>query len=196
MKTPIATISHHDIKSFLQESLQKKGSYKTGYYIAIIISGFAFCGLCGYTLGKFIFDKQIGGLVQVIVGMVFSLTALVVIHELIHGVAYKMNGARRVYYGGNIRKFVFYAAAHLQVFNVRQFTRIALAPFITVSIMGIMLIFIFPDYTTFLLSVLSIHTFFCGGDFLFLHFMSQYDSKKLHTHDDRDKAETYFYYVE
>lgn len=196
MQTPIATIRHNDIKTFVQVSFEKNGKFKTTYLTLATLSSTFFAALCTYETIMLTRGGQPGNIFQILFGIAFSFSILVIIHELLHGIAYKLHGAKKVYYGGNIRKFQFYAASHLEVFNAHQFKRIALAPFITVSVLCVALIIIFPSYIPFLLTVLCVHSIFCGGDFMFLHFMDQYDADKLHTYDDRDKAESYFYYVD
>jgi hypothetical protein len=41
--------------------------------------------------------------------LIFSFSALVIIHELLHGAALKLTGAKHVTFGGYLKKFIFYA---------------------------------------------------------------------------------------
>lgn len=196
MKNMIAVFSHQEIKAFVQESLKKKGPFKIIYLILATVSGVILGGMLGFSITTWITQGTAQFALQVALGLAVSFTLLIVIHEWIHGLTYKFFGAKNVYYGGSLKKFVFYAASDGDVFNAGQFRLIALAPFIVVSTLCIILMTLFPTYVFFLSSILFSHILFCGGDFAFIHFMAQYDMHRLHTHDDREKAETYFYYLD
>ncbi len=61
---------------------------------------------------------------------------LIPIHELIHGLLFRLFGAKDVRYGVVWKKLMFYAVAHDFAVNYRQMLVIALGPFFVLS--GIM----------------------------------------------------------
>lgn len=196
MDNMIAVVPHAEIKTFMKESAQKPGVYKTLYFVLASLAGMGIGGLISYSLVVWIGGGSPATAVQVGAGIAFGLSVLIIIHEWIHGIAYKAFGAKNVYYGGNVRQFVFYAASDGDVLKGRQFRIIALAPFLVVTVACLCLMVGMPQYGAALSTVLCLHTLFCGGDFLFVHFLSQHDIDRLRTHDDRAKAESYFYYTD
>lgn len=196
MENLIAVVPHRELKTFLQESSKKKGVYKTLYLVLATLAGMCLGGLVSFSLVVWILDGTSTYAAQVGLAILFSLTVLVLIHEGIHGLAYKLSGATNVYYGANIRQFVFYAASDGDVFTGRQFRTIAFAPFVLVTVLCLALMLFLPQYLFLSAIILSLHTLFCGGDFMFIHFLSQYDLQQVRTHDNREKSESYFYYVD
>ena len=71
--------------------------------------------------------------------MAFGLSALVFLallplHEGIHGLAYRAVGATDIRYGFKLREGFAYAVAHNFVADRRQFTLVAIAPFVIISL--------------------------------------------------------------
>ena len=196
MEKMIAVVPPAGIKAIMKASAQKPGAYKTLYLVLANLAGMGFGALLSYSVVLWILDGSPNTAIQVGAGTAFGVSALIIIHEWIHGVAYKALGAKNVYYGGNIKQFVFYAASDGDVLDGRQFRLVALAPFVVVTAACLCLMLLMPQYLVALLTVLCLHTLFCGGDFLFVHFLSQHDLNRLRTYDDRAKAESYFYYVD
>lgn len=196
MEQMIATVPHSGIKAFIKESAKKPGPYKTSYLVLAILAGIVIGAFPAYALTSWIFGGTSTYAIQAGLGFVFSFSVLIVIHEWIHGLAYKIYGAKNVYYGGSIKQFVFYAASDGDVFTGRQFRVIAFAPFAAVTTLCLVLMLLFPQYVFLLLTILSLHTMFCGGDFLFIHFLSQHGLDRVRTYDSREKAESYFYRVD
>lgn len=192
----IAVVSHAEIKSFLQESLKQPGPYKRFYLVLALLSGVVIGAFPSYAVAQWIFGGTSTLTIQSVLGIIFSLSVLIIIHEWIHGLAYRFYGAKNVYYGGSIKKFVFYAASDGDVLTGRQFRAIAFAPFIVVTVVCLVLILLLPQYLFFLITVVSLHTLFCSGDFMFIHFLSQHDLDRIRTYDNRKKAESYFYLVD
>lgn len=190
------TVSHKDIKPFVKECLEVKGLYKT-LYIILVFSSIAFLGgIITYTAIRFWRNDESYGLLQFISAFLFSVSALVVIHELIHALAYKLKGANHIYFGANLKKFVFYAASDGDIINGKDFKFVALAPFVVITAVNLVLIGFIPAYKLFFLTIIATHTMFCGGDFAMVNFISQYPLRKIFTFDVRQAKESYFYLSE
>ena len=58
---------------------------------------------------------------------------LIPIHELIHGLFYKLDGAPAVQYKANFKKFIFYAMADQYVTTFYSFVILAIAPFVIIN---------------------------------------------------------------
>lgn len=190
-------VKHDDIKEFSKNQLAEKGFFKSLYTISLFVTAFLLAGVVGYAVSMLIFEQEtITNLIQIIPGLLFSFTLVIIFHELIHGLAYKLVGAKKVYFGAMLSKFVFYAGSDQETFNGFQYRFIAISPFITVNTIGIIALIVAPEYFVFTLTVLFIHTLFCGGDFAMLNFIQKHDLSKIHTRDSREKRETYYYLKE
>ena len=125
----IDSFIYDDIKTFLERNKPRKN-----HIIWIVfISGFFILFFIGFAMGKLWSDSlsfsQFG--IQILKCVVFSILgcALIIpVHEFIHWIAYKKEGANDVRFGAIWKSFVFYAAAHNFAADYKTFRRIALAP--------------------------------------------------------------------
>ena len=119
---------------------------------------------------------------------------LVPIHEFIHVLAYKSQGALYTSYDANLKKFYFLAVADKFVANKREFQIVALAPIVVISsLFGVLLFFTSPLWTVTILGALLVHTAFCSGDFGMLSYFDFHKDKDIVTYDDRANKVSYFY---
>ena len=101
-----------------------------------------------------------------------SLLLLVPPHELIHGLMYKLLGASRVEYGANWRQLVFHASAPHLVLPPSGLTLVAIAPFILINTLLLVLVWRAEGVVEVaLLAALLAHTQGCSGDFCMLNFL-------------------------
>lgn len=119
---------------------------------------------------------------------------LIPLHEYIHVLAYKSQGAVQTSYNVNWKKFYFMALADGFVANKREFRIVALAPFvvITTSVL-VLLCFATIPFTFTLLGVLLTHTAFSSGDFGMLSYFDFHAGKEVVTYDDHKNGISYFY---
>ncbi|HOY12297.1 MAG TPA: DUF3267 domain-containing protein [Saprospiraceae bacterium] len=120
--------------------------------------------------------------------------ALIPIHEYIHVLAYKSQGAENTSYDANLRKFYFMAIADQFVANKKEFWIVALAPFVVISTSLILLLFIAnPLWSVTILGVLLTHTAFSSGDFGIMSYFDFHKDKEIVTYDDKVQGISYFY---
>ncbi len=92
--------------------------------------------------------------------------ALLPIHEYVHVLAYKSQGAQNTSYDANLKKFYFMALADKFVANKKEFEVVALAPFLTISITLLLVsFFVNSNWVLTTISALFAHTAMCSGDF-------------------------------
>ncbi|MFB6319178.1 DUF3267 domain-containing protein [Saccharicrinis sp. FJH54] len=133
--------------------------------------------------------------IWLILGLFFSFTVLVVLHELMHALAYYVLGKRQLKYGAEIKKFIFYVHAHLQVVNRNEFIIVALTPFVLVQLICIPLIVYFwhLPVSIFFTVIFLAHALFCAGDFAMMSFVMQHRKQEMYTFDDSKNKTAYFY---
>lgn len=119
---------------------------------------------------------------------------LVPIHELIHGFMYRKAGASNVSYKAEWKKLVFYAMADKFVTYKKPFLYIALAPFVVISSLLVLVIFLAPASQYFIwLGALFMHSAGCSGDFALVSYFYTFWEKDPVTFDDVEMKVSYFY---
>lgn len=184
------TLNHNDILEFIKPWLKKKNIYTISYNLSVM-AGFlvvgAFVGIM-LAKGEFNFEIMNQFLLGVLIGFL-----IIPIHELLHGIAYKILGAETVQYRTVWKKLLFYAAAEGFPAGYKEFRFIALLPFTVITLIGILLIFLSGfEWTVIMLGFIITHVACCGGDFGLLSYMYEHKDEEMITIDDMEKGETYF----
>lgn len=185
-------LGHKELVPFIQLYLKKRTKYALFYYI----SNFIIFGLAGYfffkgfQLASYSFGDRFAHFSYGI-AIAFLLLPL---HEYIHVLAYKSQGALQTSYDANLKKFYFMALANQFVANKKEFAVVALAPFVIITSILIVLLFaVNPDWLLTIIGVLFAHTAMCSGDFGLLSYFEFHKDKEIVTYDDTTKQLSYFY---
>jgi hypothetical protein len=127
--------------------------------------------------------------------ILFSFTLLILIHELLHALAFKITGAPRVSMGAYLKKFIFYAEADRHVVNREQFTLVALTPLIVVKLatLAAVLLTVGQPAVYFWIFIMCGHSLFCAGDIGMLDYFYSFKDTELYTFDLRKEKKSYFY---
>ena len=187
----LATLHHKELAPFLKPYLFKWNRFSVFYHGMTFLLCFVSTLVMGYSIVKsgFSFDR----IAHFLYGFGFAFLVLP-LHELLHGIAYKMVGATRVSYGGDIKKFVFYAVADNFVVNYREFRFVALAPFVAITSISVALCFVLPvNWVCTMMCLILVHSMFCGGDFGLLSFFREHRLQEVVTYDDVANKVSYFY---
>jgi len=185
-------MNHADIKPFVKRYITKGGWFSYIYYLSVIISFSFLIFFCvkvqhadNYPIRKI--------LLRISFGVLLSF-ALVPFHELIHGLAYKLAGAKNTSYDANLRKFYFLAIADKFVTDKQEFKFIALAPFIIISLTLLMVSFLTGDpWKIILFTTLLIHSIACSGDFALLSYFEFNKRMEVVTYDDKENEVSFFF---
>ncbi len=188
----IDKLEHKELVQFLRTYMKKRTKYSILYYI----SNFIVFGLVGYffvqgfnlpnySFGDRFTDFSYG------LAIAFGLLPL---HEYIHVLAYKSQGATNTSYDANLKKFYFMALADKFVANKKEFEVVALAPFMTITFtLIICLLLANTNWTLTISSVLLAHTAMCSGDFGLLSYFEFNKEMQTVTYDDVENKISYFY---
>ena len=191
----IASLEYADIKSFIVSEIEKRSLWARVAMIYQII------GLLAFVLGvykafmSYFANQQSVDLWWLLGGFIFTFSVLIIIHELIHAIAYKYIGAKHLSFGMNLKKFIFYVQAEKEVLNYKQFKIVALAPTLTVfvlSLFGMIVFYKLPAFY-FFIPIFAFHSIFCAGDFGLLSFFSNRQNLEIVTFDIKAEGKTYFY---
>lgn len=190
----IAQLNHQQIKEFVINQLAENGKIIKIYMIYQIL--IILVGIFFFTRSIVLaFQASANQLYFSLAALVFSFSVLIVIHELLHGIALKLTGAKRVTFGGYLKKFVFYAEADQFVINRKQFVFIALTPLFAVKLLtfiGIVFLFNQPVFYFFIF-VMSAHSLFCAGDIALLSVFYKYKNAEIFTYDVKEEKTSYYY---
>src|SRR6201989_3055301 len=125
-------MNHVKIKPFVKNYITKKTRFSYIYYLSVLLSFSFLLFFCvklhlseNYPVSRILLRVALG---------ILLILALVPIHELIHGLAYKLLGAKNTSYDVHLKKFYFLAIADKFVTSEREFKIIALAPFLIISV--------------------------------------------------------------
>lgn len=191
----INTVHYSEIKPFIKSLFALQSPLLKGFGIFQIISLIIPLGLLGYELIQVFFHQSsLNEVYCIFGGTLFSFSFLIIIHELIHLLGFKLLGKKQLSIGGNIKTFLFYVEAHEQVINKRQYTMIAILPFVfvlTFTLIGANIFWTAPC-SLFFITVGAIHSLFCAGDIAMIVYMHHFKSE-TYTYDNVKEKVTYFY---
>ena len=190
----IAELNHKQIKEFVIELLSEGGKIVRLfmiYQVAMTIIGIFFITR-SFVLAS---QNNTEPLYYTLAALVFCFSLLIIIHELLHGIAIKLTGAPKVNYGGYIKNFIFYAEADRHVLNRKQFRFIALAPLVSVKLITFIGIILFYDKPVFffLIFVMCAHSLFCAGDIGLLSIFFKFGDAEVYTYDVKAEKTSYYY---
>lgn len=185
------TLDHNNLTDFIIPWFKKKNIFTVFFralnFILLIILG----AFIGYVVADGSFN--LGFVWQFLAG-VAAVLLIVPLHEYLHGLAYKVTGAKDVRYKVLWRDMIFYALAQNFIADYKAFRLIALAPFLVINSVLIILMFVTGfQWIVFFLGILLMHTLCCVGDFSLLSYMYEHRKQDVHTFDDTEKGESYFY---
>jgi hypothetical protein len=185
------TIPYTKLIDFIFEYL-KKNSVFISIFWTICLAFLALAVFIRINIAGHFHFSQI--LLHSVIGFAVLPVICIPIHEALHAVPFVLSGAKNLRVGMDLKQYLFYISAHRYVASPLQFWIVALTPFLVVSILMIVLIFLLPGLWKWSLSVfLFAHATMCAGDFALLNLYFLNRDKRIYTWDDVDKKEAYFY---
>lgn len=186
-------LEHDEIVPFIQTYMKKRTYYARFYFLCNVL---CFAG-SGYLLASGIRQEDYDFLSRFshfAYGLAFAFL-LLPLHEYIHVLAYKSQGAKDTSYGMNLKKFYFMALADRFVANRREFQVVAMLPFTVISTIGLLvLVFSSAHYQLVAIGTLLAHTAMCSGDFGLMSYFEFYKKVDVVTFDDVLNKVSYFYH--
>jgi Putative zincin peptidase len=186
------SLDHQQLIPFVQKYIKKNTTISWSY---TIINIFFFSSIV-YWIWSCIYIENIKFLdcFSYLSFGIFFVFLLIPIHEYIHVLAYKSQGAQQTSYDVNWKKFYFMALAHQFIADKTEFHIVALAPFVVITtILGLLLLLVNGLWHFTILGTLLMHTAACSGDFGILSYFYFHKEKDLVTYDDIENKISYFY---
>ena len=190
--TQILELNFDDMIPFVLSTIRKKGLMSWLYAAVNVIglSGIGIYSIWGFCTG---WINWSGFIIQLILGIFAGSLIIIPFHELLHGLAYKILGAKKIQFGANLQQFFFYVTANRFPVNRKELYFLAMLPFITVNTVLLMVvIFWMPQYTILLGFLLFSHNLMCIGDFAMANYVSN-ENEEVFTYDETEEKKSYFY---
>jgi len=130
---------------------------------------------------------------QIVAGILAGSIVVIPPHELLHGLAYRILGARKIRFGADFQQFIFYVTADRFPISKKELTFLAMVPFAFMNVAIISLTAVWASHLTlFSASLLLSHNIMCIGDFAIINYAFS-QKGELFTFDDIGKKKSYFF---
>ena len=130
---------------------------------------------------------------QLLAGILAGSILVIPPHELLHGLAYRIIGARKINFGVDLQQFIFYVTANRFPISKRQLVFLAMTPFVVINLVVIVITVTWvSQYTLFFASLLLCHNIMCIGDFAIINYACSHKGE-LYTYDDTENKRSYFF---
>jgi len=185
-------LEHKELIPFIKKYIKKRTKFSFFYYF----SNFLVFGFTGYLLMKGFGNPEFdiaARFTHFCYGLAIAFV-LIPLHEYIHVIAYKSQGAKNTSYKANFKKLYFMALADKFVADKKEFLIVALAPFIVINSVLIVLIFaVNSDWKLTICGIMLTHTAMCTGDFGLMSYFEVNKDRQVVTYDDVENKISYFW---
>ena len=188
----ILELEFKDMIPFVLSNIRKRGLIPLFYISinAICLLFIIFYAIWGANTGALNAGKISG---QILAGILAGSILVIPPHELLHGLAYRILGARRISFGMDLQQFIFYVTADRFPITKRELAFLALIPFILINLALITFTAVWATrLTLFSATFLLCHNMMCIGDFAMITYVF---SKKgsIYTYDDTGNKKSFFF---
>lgn len=189
----IFEITHEDLIVFVSEHIKPDNLPLRIFYLCNLpILAYIF-----YKIYYIIFIAPLNWIYLIsiiLLSFVVFAAVIIPIHELLHALAFKILGAKKISIHAQWEKMLFYAIADKFVMNSREFIFLALTPFVIINsalIAGIC--FLHAEFKVAALVFLFFHLTGCIGDFALLGYLYKNRKSVILNYDDKELQKSYFY---
>jgi len=181
-------LDHNEMVPFLLDNLKNRNPinaiFKHGTMLLIALILFVWIGRWNTTL----FFAGLG------VGLIFTFTVGLILHELLHLLVYKILGAKKTRLRMLWDQGAVAAVADQFVVSEIEFYWLAFTPFVVLTAAGLVALFMTTGWIFYAVSFfLVIHTMACIGDFSLAGYMYENRDQEIYTFDDVENDKSYFF---
>lgn len=188
----IMELSFDDMIPFVMSSIRKPGLFSRIYLVLNILTLIALIiGMVnGFIQGWLVWTALIK---QIIVGVFAGSVLVIPIHELFHGLAYKILGAKKIKFGADLQQLIFYVTADRFPVAANELYFLALLPFAAINAVILTVAILWaPQLIIFLGFFLLAHNIMCIGDFAIVNFTRK-EAGNVYSYDKIEQKKSYFY---
>ena len=169
----ILELDFSDMIPFVLSNIKRRNGISMLYFVtnAVTLLFILFYIIWGIRSGMFHGGRI---LVHIVAGFLAGSILVIPPHEMLHGLAYRLLGARWIKFGADLKQFIFYVTADRFPISKRELAFLAMTPFILINLATIVITIGWCTHfalfsATFLLS----HNIMCIGDFAMISFAYQ-----------------------
>jgi hypothetical protein len=129
---------------------------------------------------------------QSIPGIFAGSILIIPIHELLHGLAYRILGARKIHFGADMQQMLFYVTADRYPVSGKELYFLALLPFGVINLLVCLLLLWLPQTILFWSFTLLCHNIMCIGDYAIVNYVIQY-KRRVYSFDMVNEKKSYFF---
>ncbi len=185
-------LGFQDMVPFVLTQIKRRGIF-SWLYAAVNLAMLAFIIL--FSL-KGLLDHSLGWkslLFQTVLGAVAGSILVIPFHELIHGLTYRILGARKIIFGADLKQFIFFVTANRHPVSGSEVYLLALSPFVIINLVSVAAtITLSPRWALCTGAFLLCHNIMCIGDFAISNFVSK-ASGRVYTYDEPENKMSYFF---
>ena len=130
---------------------------------------------------------------QSITGILAGSFLIIPVHELIHGIAYKILGAKKIHFGADMKQFIFFVTVDRYPVSGNQLYLLAMLPFLLINLVAAVFLFLWmPQLYLFFSFLLLSHNIMCIGDFAVVNYVYHLPGK-VYSFDNVEEKKSYFF---
>lgn len=188
----IKELEFQDIVPFVIEQIRKKTLFPVLYF-TVNLCMLAFILILS---AKGLSDQSLAWkrlFFQAGTGILAGSILVIPFHELLHGLAYRILGARKIIFGADLYQLIFYVTARSYTVSGMQIHLLTLAPFIIINLLtAITTALFFQNGLLFSAFFLLSHNIMCIGDFAISGYVNRTEGR-VYTYDEPERKLSYFY---
>jgi hypothetical protein len=188
----VLELDFDDMIPFVISNIRKTGMFSSLYMflnlftlvalILLIVYGFLQGWITWMTLIK-----------QFLLGLFAGSILVIPVHELFHGLAYRILGARNIHFGADLQQLIFFVTADRYTIDRKELYFLALLPFAVINVSVLILLIWWVPHLYILFGVfLLAHNLMCIGDFAIVNF-AQKSEGDMFSFDEVEKKKSYFF---
>jgi len=188
----VNTLRFQEMVPFVLCQIKKRGLFSWLYFTVnlVILALILISSIKGLAEQTMTWKKVMAHTVS---GIFAGSILIIPIHELLHGLAYRILGARKIIFGADLEQMIFFVTASCYPVSGKQVHLLTMTPFIIINLITIVAtLYLFPGGILFSAFFLLSHNIMCIGDFAISGYVASFKGK-VYTFDEPEKKISYFY---
>jgi hypothetical protein len=188
----VLELEFRDMIPFVMTQIKKKGFF-SWFYLAVNLTMLSFAMIHSVTglVDESLTWKRF--IVQTTTGIAAGSFLIIPVHELLHGLAYRILGARKIIFGADPGQLIFFVTANRYPVSGNQVHLLTLTPFVIINLLTIAAVyFLWPGGLLFSAFFLLSHNLMCIGDFAISGFIAR-SGGNVFTFDEPERKKSFFY---
>ena len=189
----ILELDFQDMIPFVLSNIRSKGIFSRVYMVinAGMLGFILYAILEGFSASSLTWGQVIK---QALAGILIGSILIIPVHEGVHGLVYRLLGARKIKFGADLQQFIFYVTADRYPVSGAQIYILALSPFVVINGMTLIATFFwFPHLWLLTLFFLLSHNVMCIGDFAISNYVYGKRPNRVYSYDETEIMKSYFF---